>query len=213
VVDALPQGAWQTVTWREGSHDPTGATGTLCKQFVAVRVHRATGGAPLPVTDRRVRTGPEGWLLGERPLPGHAGERKYSVSSLPADTPLPRLVELAQARWASEQFYEEAKGECGLDDYQGRRGDGLHRHLALVMLAYSFLAVQAVQAVQALPAPESPPEATPADGAAGAFPPGAPAESARRPSPGAGLALPGSRPLAHRDQPNPPLPPTEKLTQ
>jgi SRSO17 transposase len=120
VVDALPQGAWQTVTWREGSHDPTGATGTLCKQFVAVRVHRATGGAPLPVTDRRVRTGPEGWLLGERPLPGHAGERKYSVSSLPADTPLPRLVELAQARWASEQFYEEAKGECGLDDYQGR---------------------------------------------------------------------------------------------
>jgi SRSO17 transposase len=198
-VDALPEDAWQTVTWRDGSRDPTGVTGTLCKQFVAVRVHRATGGAHLPVTDRRVSTGPEGWLLGERPLPGTPGERKYYLSSLPADTPLPRLVELAHARWAIEQFYEEAKGECGLDDYQGRRWDGLHRHLALVMLAYSFLAVQALSQL--------------AGGGAGTFPPGAPAESAGRPSPGPGLALPGSRPLAHRDQPNTPLPSTQKLTQ
>ena len=167
VVDALPEDAWQTVTWRDGGRDPTGTTGTLRKQFVAVRVHRATGGAHLPVTDRRVSTGPAGWLLGERPLPGHAGERKHYFSSLPADTPLPRLVELAHARWAIEQFYEDAKGECGLDDYQGRRWDGLQRHLALVMLAYSFLAVQAVQA---LPAPE----ATPPGGAAGAFPPSLP---------------------------------------
>ncbi len=202
VVDALSEDAWQTVTWRDGSRDPTGATGTLCKQFVALRVHRATGGAHLPVTDRRVSTGPEGWLLGERPLPGTPGERKYYVSSLPADTSLSRLVELAHARWAIEQFYEDAKGECGLDDYQGRRWDGLHRHLALVMLAYSFLAVQA------LPEPETPPA-----GAAGAFPPGAPAQPAGRPSAGPGLAVPGSRALAHRDQPNTPLPSAEKLTQ
>jgi SRSO17 transposase len=199
VVNALPEDAWQTVTWRQGSRDPTGATGTLCKQFVALRVQRATGGAHLPITDRRVSTGTEGWLLGERPLPGPAGpsgERKYYVSSLPAATPLPRLVELAHARWAIEQFYEDAKGECGLDDYQGRRWDGLQRHLALVMLAYSFLAVQALAA-----------------SSDGAFPPGAPAQPAGRPSTDAGLAVPGSRPLAHRDQPNPSLPPTEKLTQ
>jgi SRSO17 transposase len=202
VVDALSEDAWQTVTWREGSRDPTGVTGTLRKQFVAVRVHRATGGAHLPISDRRVSTGPEGWLLGERPLTGIAGERKYYLSSLPADTPLSRLVELAHARWAIEQFYEEAKGECGLDDYQGRRWDGLHRHLALVMLAYSFLAVQALpQLARAAPA------------ATGSFPPGAPAQPAGRASAGPRLALPGFGALAHRDQPNAPLPPAEKLTQ
>ena len=44
-----------------------------------------------------------------------------------------------------EQFYEDARQECGLDNFQGRRWDGLHRHLALVMLAYSFLALQRLQ--------------------------------------------------------------------
>jgi SRSO17 transposase len=202
VLDAQPEAAWQTVTWRDASHDPTGATGTLRKQFVAVRVHRATGGAHLPITDRRVSTGPEGWLLGERPLPGTSGapgERKYYLSSLPAATPLPRLVELAHARWAIEQFYEDAKGECGLHDYQGRRWDGLYRHLALVMLAYSFLAVQALP--------------QPVGAATEPFPPAAPAESARRASAGPGLVVPRSRALAHRDQPNTPLPSAEKLTQ
>ena len=78
----------------------------------------------------------------ERPVPGERGEVKWSYSNLPADTPLRRLVELAHSRWPIEQFYEDAKGECGLDHDQGRRWDGLHRHLALVMLAYSFLARQ-----------------------------------------------------------------------
>ena len=41
-----------------------------------------------------------------------------------------------------EQFYEDAKQACGLGDYQGRRWDGFHRHIALVMLAYSFLVRQ-----------------------------------------------------------------------
>jgi SRSO17 transposase len=190
VLLRVPEEAWQPITWREGGR------GALTKQFAALRVHRATGGAHLPISDRRVTTGMEGWLVGERPLPGHSGELKYYFSSLPADTPLVRLVELAHTRWAIEQFYEDAKGECGLDDYQGRRWDGLHRHLALVLLAYSFLMIQAL-----------PPAAD------GVFPPGAPAESARRPSPGAGLDLRESGALVDPDQSDRYLPPPQKLTK
>lgn len=53
-----------------------------------------------------------------------------------------RMAALAKSRWAIEQFYEDAKGECGLGDYQGRRWEGLHRHLALSMMAYSFLMLE-----------------------------------------------------------------------
>lgn len=148
ITDAQPEEAWQTVEWREGSR------GTLRKQFVAIRVHAGTGCARHSETHGRSWTRPEGWLLGERPLPGEEGDPKWFFSCLPADTPLSRLVELAHLRWPIEQFYEDAKGECGLDHYQGRSWDGLHRHLALVMLAYSFLMLQSlVQEVQTDPAP------------------------------------------------------------
>ena len=140
-------------------------------QVVAIRVHWATGSPRHSTSHSRVQTGPEGWLLAERPVPAaknqepstpepvppdatakqeaageaEADETKYWFSPLPPDTELPRLVTLAHARWVSEQFDEDAKQECGLDDFQGRSFDGLHRHLALVMLADSFLMLQRLQ--------------------------------------------------------------------
>jgi SRSO17 transposase len=169
----------------------------LRKQFVAVRAHWATGGVQFSTSHPRVYTGPEGWLLGERPLPGERGEVKWYYSNLPADTPLQRLVELAHSRWPIEQFYEDAKGECGLDHYQGRRWDGLHRHLALVMLAYSFLARQ---------------RWTPADPAG--FSPlwGAPVLPSG-PSPGAPVVLPRCGVVAHRNQTDRPVSPQADLTK
>ena len=119
-----------------------------------MRVHRATGNPDVGTNGRsvahpQVTTGPVGWLLGERPLPGHQGEAKQFFLWLPGwplETPLARLVTLAHARWAIEQAYEDAKGECGLDDYQGRTWPGLHRHLALTWLAYTFLVLQRLAA-------------------------------------------------------------------
>jgi SRSO17 transposase len=174
VTAAQPEEAWQSVEWREGSQGP------LRKQFVALRVHAGTGGARHSETPGRSWTGPEGWLLGERPLPGEEGKPKWFFSSLPAETPLSRLVELAHLRWPIEQFDEDAKGECGLDQFQGRRWEGLHRHLAIVMLAYTFLMLQSLgHEAPAAPASEA------------AFPPSAADQSASLPSAGAGAALPG----------------------
>jgi SRSO17 transposase len=160
LIATLPASAWQTISWREGTK------GTMQAQTVAIRVHWATGAPRHSTSHSRVQTGPEGWLLAERPVAsGEAAQQmvplaapknkqqkrkqkdstKYWFSTLPAQTPLERLVTLAHARWVIEQFYEDAKGECGLDHYQGRRWDGLHRHLALVMLAYSFLMLQRLE--------------------------------------------------------------------
>ena len=184
-------------------------------QAVALRVQWATGSSLHSTSHSRVHTGPEGWLLAERPVSDAvAGEApptpvepqekeeekiKYWFSVLPASTSLERLVLVAHARWVIEQFYEDAKQECGLDDYQGRLWDGLHRHLALVMLAYSFLMLYRLT----LPLPSGE-----------AFPPLGDAKfAAFRASTGAALALPGSRPLAFPHSADRSFPPSEKLTK
>lgn len=110
VLAGLPKHAWQVVTWRPGS-DGT----PLGKQVAVVRAQRATGNAHLSISHSRVITGPEGWLIGERPRPGERGDAKWYFSTLPADTAGARLIAIAQQRWVIEQFYEDAKGECGLD--------------------------------------------------------------------------------------------------
>jgi len=191
---SLPESAWRTVIWREGRK------GHLRKQFAALRVHWATGspevGAGRSIQHGRVRTGPEGWLLAERPLPGQDDKPKWYLSNLPPETPLRRLAELAHCRWSIEQLYEEAKGECGLDDYQGRLWDGFHRHVALVMLTYSFLAQQRLAAP-----------------AAGTFPPRATTEPPGTPPQGAHCPPPGPRPMVGDLRLDRELSPTSQLTR
>jgi SRSO17 transposase len=191
-----PEAAWQTVEWRDGSR------GALRKQVVALRVHAGTGSARHSETHGRSWTGPEGWLLGERPLPGEDGEPRWFFSSLPAETPLLRLVELAQLRWPIEQFYEDAKGECGLDQFQGRTWEGLHRHVALVMLASTFLMLQSLQQ-----------ESTPLPSGGTAFPPSTPRQSSRVPPAGAHAALPGPRLMVAGNRTSQSLPSSAKLTE
>src|SRR5579859_6991081 len=209
LIEAQPASAWQTVPWREGTK------GTMQIQAVAIRVHWATGSSLHSTSHSRVHTGPEGWLLAERPVPETLADDspsspvepqekeeekiKYWFSVLPPETSLQRLVLLAHARWVIEQFYEDAKQECGLDHFQGRSWDGLHRHLALVMLAYSFLMFYRLT----LPLPPGEAFSPLCDTKLAAF---------RAPA-GAALAVPGSRPLAVPHPADRSLPSQEKLTE
>jgi SRSO17 transposase len=123
LLETVPRWQWRTVRWRRGTK------GWLRKKFVAVRCWR--------VTSDGQRHG--GWLVGERATRGQPDERKYYWSNLPAEATLEELAGMAHRRHAIEQFHQEAKGELGWDQYQGRLWPGFHRHTVTVMLAYSFL--------------------------------------------------------------------------
>ena len=122
----LPESYWKTICWRDGSK------GKLRKQFAFIRACWAT----------KSKLGQQGWIIFERPVPGMEGDMKYYFSNLPIETPDIKLVEYVHRRHSIERFYQDAKDELGLDQYEGRRWHGFHRHFAMVMLAYSWLALQ-----------------------------------------------------------------------
>jgi len=62
----------------------------------------------------------------------------YFLCSLPDDTELAELVRLTMQRWRTERVYEDAKGELGLDHYEGRRFSGWHHHISVVLCCYAF---------------------------------------------------------------------------
>jgi SRSO17 transposase len=43
--------------------------------------------------------------------------------------------------WRIEECFQQAKGEAGMDHYQGRKWTPWYRHITLAMLAQAFLAV------------------------------------------------------------------------
>jgi SRSO17 transposase len=123
LLQTVPRWQWRTIRWRHGTK------GWLRQKFVGIRGWRVTSDGHRH----------EGWLVGERAPRGQPEERKYFWSNLPPDTPLEALAGYAHRRHAIEQFHEEATGELGWDQYQGRLWPGFHRHAVTVMLAYSFL--------------------------------------------------------------------------
>jgi SRSO17 transposase len=119
----LPLAHWRTIPWREGSK------GWLRAKFVALRCWRIDGDG----------TRHKGWLIGQRAGRGQSGERKYFWSNFAPSARLEQMVEYAHRRHWVEQYHEEAKGELGWDQYQGRSWGGFHRHAVSVMMSYSFL--------------------------------------------------------------------------
>ena len=78
----------------------------------------------------------EAWLIGEH---RSSGEKKYYLANLPAKTDLRTLAATIKARWICEQAHQQLKEELGLDHFEGRSWQGLHRHALMTMIAYAFL--------------------------------------------------------------------------
>jgi SRSO17 transposase len=129
--DMLAVARWQTISWR------TGTKGKLKARFAAVRV-RVADGPPQRIRDKGQQhlPGEEAWLIGEHRM---SGEKKYYLANLPAKTDLRTLAATIKARWVCEQAHQQLKEELGLDHFEGRSWQGLHRHALMTMIAYAFL--------------------------------------------------------------------------
>jgi SRSO17 transposase len=129
--DMLAAARWQTISWR------TGTKGKLKARFAAVRV-RVADGPPQRIRDKGQQhlPGEEVWLIGEHRM---SGEKKYYLANLPAKTDVRTLAATIKARWICEQAHQQLKEELGLDHFEGRSWQGLHRHALMTMIAYAFL--------------------------------------------------------------------------
>jgi SRSO17 transposase len=65
---------------------------------------------------------------------------KFCLANAKPQASLRRLAEMQVARHFVERAFEDAKGACGMADYQVRGWQAWHHHMALVMVALMFLA-------------------------------------------------------------------------
>ncbi len=63
----------------------------------------------------------------------------FVFSNADASTSLSRLARMHGCRFFIEHAFREAKSELAMADYQVRRWDAWHHHMALVMVAMLFL--------------------------------------------------------------------------
>jgi SRSO17 transposase len=163
-VSLLPAEAWQNVLWRHGSRGPQRG------RFAAVRIRPARGISKSNArgTIQAKDLQPEQWLLIHWPA-DKAAPTKAWLSNLPEETDIVTLISLARLRWRIERDHEESKGILGFDHYEGRTWPGLHHHLAMVIVAEQFLALERLRGMKQ----EADATASPAD-----FSPGTDADSA-----------------------------------
>jgi SRSO17 transposase len=151
--DVLTTTKWRRVSWRKGTKGP------LAASFAAVRV-RIADGPPQRIHEKGMQhmPGEEAWLVGERSA---SRERKYYLSNLPPDANLKTLAAAIKARWVCEQAHQQLKEELGLDHFEGRSWQGLHRHTLMTMIAYAYL--QSRRLAEASGGKKNPPRAAEAD--------------------------------------------------
>ena len=133
LADTLPKTAWHRVSAGAGSKGPRWFDWALYPI-----------GAP--------RQGWSHWLLLRRHR-DKPQEQAYFRVFAPTGTSLETMVAVAGKRWAVEECFALAKGECGLDEYEVRSWVGWHRHVTLSLLAHAYLTVVRAQAQATAPTP------------------------------------------------------------
>lgn len=120
---AQPASRWRRLAVREGEK------GEVVADYLKRRVWLWDG------TEQRAHC----WhLLVRREINGT--KLKFCLSNAKPEANLHRLADMQAARHFVERAFEDAKGACGMADYQVRGWQAWHHHMALVMVALMFLA-------------------------------------------------------------------------
>jgi SRSO17 transposase len=118
-----PDSAWRRILLRPGEK------GHLMAEFLCARVY---------VWDGKESHARRWHLLIRRELDGT--KVKYCLCNASSGTDLHELARMQGLRFFVEQAFKEAKSACGMAEYQCRKWDGWHHHMAMVMIATMFLA-------------------------------------------------------------------------
>jgi SRSO17 transposase len=129
LADAIGRKAFRRVTWREGTK------GKMSSRFAAERVVLAQDDLVDP-SQREVV-----WLLMEWPC-GEKTATDFTATTLPASMSRRELVRRVKQRWRTERVYEDAKGELGLDHYEGRSFRGWNHHVSMVLVCFAFIVAE-----------------------------------------------------------------------
>lgn len=120
---AQPASRWCRLAVREGEK------GEVVADYLKQRVWLWDG------AEQRARC----WhLLVRREIDG--SKLKFCLANAKPEASLRRLADMQVARHFVERAFEDAKGACGMADYQVRGWQAWHHHMALVMVALMFLA-------------------------------------------------------------------------
>jgi SRSO17 transposase len=120
---AQPVSDWRRLSVRAGEK------GEVVSEYLTRRVWLWDG----------VETRARCWhLLVRRELDG--SDIRFCLSNTKPKASLRRLAEMQAARHFVERAFQDAKGACGMAQYQVRGWQAWHHHMALVMVALMFLA-------------------------------------------------------------------------
>jgi SRSO17 transposase len=126
---AIGRQGFRRVTWREGTK------GKMSSRFAVERVVLAQDDLVAPSKREVV------WLVMEWP-DGEEGPTDFTAATLPATMTRRELVRRIKQRWRTERVYEDAKGELGLDHYEGRSFRGWNHHVSIVLVCFAFIVAE-----------------------------------------------------------------------
>jgi SRSO17 transposase len=126
-IAASPHTLWQVVRVRHNER------GVLEDRFAAERVWTWQPGQAQPRQE---------WLILRI---DHSGEHTYALSNAPQTAPLEQLAQLVCSRYFVERAIQDAKDECGWDEFQAQKYLAWQHHLALTACALWFIAKEKLQ--------------------------------------------------------------------